>query len=87
MGFNRSKWIMSIDSLRAIAGCGRPWAAERAEFAIMITEQYQAGGISQSEYQELMQDLVRSDRLDAEADDLELKTALFTAVYAVAQLS
>jgi hypothetical protein len=34
-----------------------------------------------------MRDLVRMDRLDAEADDLELKTALVTAVYAVAQIA
>ena len=76
-----------LDDLRAIAGCGRPWAAERASFAVMITEQYQGGGLDTGEYQELMRDLVRMDRLDQEADDLELKTALFTAVYAVAQLS
>jgi hypothetical protein len=76
-----------LDELRAIAGCGRPWAAERADFAIMITEQYQGGGLDESEYQELMRDLVRMDRLNSEADDLELKTALFTAVYAVAKLS
>jgi hypothetical protein len=76
-----------LDQLRAIAGCGRPWAAERASFAVMITEQFQGGGLDESEYKELMRDLVRTDRLDQEADDLELKTALFTAVYAVAQLS
>jgi hypothetical protein len=76
-----------LDDLRAIAGCGRPWAAERASFAVMITEQFQGGGLDESEYKELMRDLVRTDRLDQEADDLELKTALFTAVYAVAQLS
>ena len=75
-----------LDELRAIAGCPHPWAAERAQFAIMITEQYQGGGLDQSEYQELMRDLVRMDRLNSEADDLELKTALFTAVYALAQL-
>jgi hypothetical protein len=76
-----------LDDLRAIAGCSRGWAAERAQFAVMITEQYQGGGLDQSEYQELMRDLVRTDRLDREADDLELKTALVTAIYAVAQLS
>lgn len=76
-----------LDQLRAIAGSPHPWAAERATFALMITEQYQGGGLDQSEYQELMRDLVRMDRLNKEADDLELKTALFTAVYALAQLS
>jgi hypothetical protein len=76
-----------LDNLRNIAGCGRPWAAERAAFAVQITEQYNAGGISRPEYEELCRDLVRMDRLDEEADDLELKTALVTAIYAVAQLS
>lgn len=75
-----------LDELRAIAGCGRAWASQRAEMAVMITEQYQGGGLDQSEYQELMADLVRTDRLDSEADDLELKTALVTAIYVVAQL-
>jgi hypothetical protein len=34
----------------------------------------------------MMQDLVRMDQLDAEADDIELKTMLVSAVYAVAQV-
>jgi hypothetical protein len=76
-----------IEQLREIAGCGRPWAAERAQFVLMITEQHQAGQISQSEYHELLQDVLRTDRLDSEADDLELKTALVTAIYAVAQVA
>jgi len=76
-----------LDDLRQIAGCGRPWAAERAQMALMIAEQYQGGGLDASEYQELMRDLVRADRLDSEADDIELKTMLVTAVWAVAQVS
>jgi hypothetical protein len=76
-----------LDDLRAIAGCGRAWAADRASFMLQITEQYNAGGITRPEYEELCRDLVRMDRLDEEADDIELKTALVNAVYIVAQLS
>ena len=76
-----------LDDLRAIAGCGRPWAADRAAFMLQITEQYNAGAINRPEYEELCRDLVRMDRLDSEADDIELKTALVNAVYIVAQLS
>lgn len=76
-----------IDTLRELTQCGRPWAAERAMYALQITEAVHAGELGIDEYQELMRDLVRMDRLDAEADNLELKTALVTAVYAVAQLS
>jgi hypothetical protein len=53
----------------------------------MITEQYQGGGLDRGEYQELMADLVRMDKLDAEADSIELKAALVSAVYALAQVA
>lgn len=76
-----------LTELRAIAGCGRPWAADRAAFMLEITEQYNAGGINRPEYEELCRDLIRMDRLDSEADDIELKTALISAIYVVAQLS
>ena len=76
-----------IETLQQLAGCGRPWAAQRAQMALAIAEQFQGGGLDASEYQELMKDLVRMDRLDLEADDLETKTLLVTAVYAVAQVA
>jgi hypothetical protein len=54
---------------------------------IAITEQFQGGGLDRSEYQEMLRDLVRMDQLDSEADDIELKTMLVSAVYAVAQVA
>jgi len=63
------------------------WAAERAAFAIQLNDQFLNGSISESEYKELMADLVRADKLDAEASDIELKTLLVTAVYGLAQLA
>jgi hypothetical protein len=54
--------------------------------AIILHDQFESGGLDESEYQELMMDLVRSDRLDEEADDLDTKTMLVTAVYGVAQI-
>lgn len=77
---------MSMQTLYEIAGSDRGWAAQRAAMVIAITEQVQAGQLSREEARELMQDLVRMDQLDAEADDLALKTALVTAVWAVAQV-
>lgn len=69
-----------LDQLRQLADCDRPWARERAAMAIMITEQYQGGGLDYGEYQELMQDLVRLDQVNLSAEDLELKTLLVQAV-------
>ncbi len=77
---------MSLQALYEIAGSDRAWAAQRAAMVIAITEQVQAGQLSRDEARELMQDLVRMDQLDSEADDMALKTALVTAVWAVAQV-
>jgi hypothetical protein len=78
---------MSLETLYEIAGRDdHPWAASRAAMVIAITEQFQGGGLDRSEYEEMLQDLVRMDALDQEASDIELKTALVTAVYAVAKV-
>lgn len=76
-----------MDVLYEIAGSDKGWAAQRAATVIAIAEQLQQGNISSDEAKELMLDLVRMDKLDEEADDLELKTMLVTAVYAAVQLA
>ncbi len=78
---------MSLNTLYEIAGSDKGWAAQRAATVIAINEQLQSGNITSDEAKELMIDLVRMDKLDEEADDIELKTMLVTAVYAVAQLA
>jgi hypothetical protein len=77
---------MSMQVLYEIAGSDKGWAAQRAAMVIAITEQLQAGNISNGEARELMLDLVRMDQLDAEADDIELKTALVQAVFVVSKM-
>jgi len=77
---------MSMQTLYEIAGSDKGWAAQRAAMVIAITEQLQAGNISNDEARELMLDLVRMDQLDAEADDIELKTALVQAVFVVSKM-
>ena len=64
----------------------RPWAKQRAEMALQIMNARQRGEISQDEARELLEDLVRTDKLDAEADDLETKTLLVNCVYMMAQV-
>jgi hypothetical protein len=78
---------MSMQTLYEIAGCDQGWAAQRAAMAIAITEQFQGGGLDRSEYEEMLRDLVRMDTLDQEASDLQLKTALVQAVWAVSQVA
>ena len=73
--------------LHEIAATGPGWARERAEMALAIMSQYEGGGLDLDEYQELMQDLVRSDLLNAQADDQELKNLLVSCVMIGAKLA
>ncbi len=76
-----------IEQLQMLTQCGRPWAAERAAVALQICEARQQGQIGEDEFRELMLDLVRTDKLEEEADDINLKTMLVSAIYAVAQVA
>lgn len=75
-----------FEQLQALCGAADPAVSSRAQMAMQIAEAYSRREIGEGEYKELMMDLVRSDRLDAECSDLETKTMLVTAVYAVAQV-
>ena len=63
-----------------------PWAAHRAQYALQIINAVNAGEMSPDEGQELMKDLVSTDKLNAESDDMQMKAALIAAVYLAANL-
>lgn len=75
-----------LDDLFALAQGGGP-IGERAQMALMLTEQCNRGDITPDEYQELMRDLARLDEVTENATSIEHKTMLVTAIYAVAQLA
>ena len=62
------------------------WAAKRAQYALEITSAFEAGELAESEYQELMRDLVHADQFNEEADNLEIKNYLVAAVMIGAKL-
>jgi hypothetical protein len=76
-----------IDELQFLSSCGRPWAEQRAQMALDITMAFQSGEIEQSEYQALMADLIASDRLNAEADDMDVKNMLVSCIMIGAKLA
>ena len=76
-----------MQQLHDIAATGPGWARERAEMALAIMQQYEGGGLELDEYQELMRDLVRSDTLNAQADDQDLKNLLVACVMIGAKLA
>ena len=78
---------MTIDTLSQLAASPDPAIAGRAQYVLQLTEALNTQQITTEEYQELCRDVARMDALDRECADLELKTALVMAVYAIAQLS
>ena len=77
---------MSIEMLRTLTANTDPAINARARYVLELTEAVNTNQISAEEYQDLCRDVARMDALDRECADLELKTALVMAVYAVAQL-
>lgn len=76
-----------IEQLQWLSTCGRPWAEQRAQMALEITQALNEGAISESEYQALMADLINSDKLNAEADDMDVKNMLVSCVMIGAKLA
>jgi hypothetical protein len=77
---------MSIETLRTLTVNTDPAISARARYVLELTQAVNTNQITAEEYQELCRDVARMDTLDKECQDLELKTALVMAVYAVAQL-
>jgi hypothetical protein len=67
-------------TLEQLAQCGAGWAQERAQVALEATDAVKSGQISRADYIELMKDLVNADQLNKDADNIELKAALETAI-------
>lgn len=72
--------MSAIDQLEEIITSEKKWARERAEVAKAIHQQYEKGNLSESEYKELLEDIIRTDRLDQDADDIELRNNLVSGV-------
>lgn len=77
---------MSKEALQELNVPYNGWIAEKAQIALDMTAQFEAGEITEDEYKELMTDLARLDDVAEESETLEMRTALVTAIYGVAQI-
>ena len=69
-----------MNELNQLANCNRPWAAERAKYALELANAIQNGQVSKEEGRALLEDLVRTDVLDNEADNAEMRAMLVAGV-------
>lgn len=73
-------------TLSELSKSNKSWAAKRAQMALEIHEQLNAGYLDQNEAKELLEDLIRTDAIDKEADDIETKAILVSAITAIVKL-
>ena len=66
--------------LHEVINSGQPWAVERAQYALQIAEALQNGQVSQDEARALLEDLINTEKLEAEGADLQLRAALVFGV-------
>lgn len=62
---------------------GQPWAAERAQMALQIHEALQTGQIHPDEARAILEDLINTEKLEADGADIQLKATL---VFGVTQI-
>ncbi len=72
--------------LLQLAGCGLPWAEQRAQMALQIAEAVQNGQISKDEARALLEDLVNTDKLNEEATNAEARQMLVFGVSQIARM-
>ena len=74
------------DQLLHLAGCGLPWAEQRAQMALQIAEANRNGQISADEARALLEDLVNTDKLNEEATNAEARQMLVFGVMQIAKM-
>jgi polyhydroxyalkanoate synthesis regulator phasin len=69
--------------LHEVMTSGQPWAAERAQMALQVQEAVANGQMSTDEAREILNDLVNTEKLEADGADVQLRAAL---VFGVTQI-
>lgn len=73
--------------LHQLAQSGNSPSAQRAQYALQLNSAYQTGQVSADEYKALLEDLVNTSALEAEADSLQAKQMLVFGITQLIQLA
>ena len=73
--------------LNQLAQSGNGPSAQRAQYALQLSAAYQTGQVSADEYKALLEDLVNTAALEAEADSLQSKQMLVFGITQLIQLA
>lgn len=68
------------DALNQVVGSGQQWAAARAQYAMQVRQALEQGQIQPGEAKEILLDLINTEKLNAESNDMQLRSALVFGV-------
>lgn len=72
-------------NLNDIINSGNSWAAERAQYAVQVSEAVATGQISADEGKAILADLISTENLEESAANAELRAALVELVILAAK--
>ena len=72
-------------NLNDIINSGNSWAAERAQYAVQVSEAVATGQISVEEGRAILADLIRTENLEESAANAELRASLVELVILAAK--
>lgn len=71
---------INMEELNKLLSSDNDWVKQRATLAVEFTEQYKNKEMDKDEYEELMQDLIRTDVVMKNATSMEAKAKLQSVI-------
>jgi len=72
-----------LQQLKALANCGRPWAEQRAQMALLMRSQWSTGVITEEQYHKSLLELTDSNKLALESDNPKVAELLVKAITSI----
>tara|TARA_R110000796_G_scaffold40802_1_gene100984 strand:- start:447 stop:674 length:228 start_codon:yes stop_codon:yes gene_type:complete len=61
------------------------WIRERAKLALELQSMFECGDITQADYKELIEDIIRTEAIAEQGDDVELKSNFIKALSVISK--
>lgn len=75
-----------IDQIKSLMSCGDEEVEKQACIVMELTDSKARGDITEEEYNELLNDIANTNKIEDLAGDMKLKGALVTAIYGILQV-
>lgn len=75
-----------IKEVQALMSCGDAWIEQQAAMALEIADAQAVGNITSAQAKELMEDLIRTDKIEGKSENIQLVGMLVTGVMGLASV-